>query len=269
MAAPCTTGSQCAAGLVCDAGACTSGAALDAECSGPAECGELRTCMRAPETRTCGAPSAEGASCEPETCATGLLCDSTRMSCVALPGLDEPCLDGFYCASGLACDDGTRLCRTLPGLEEPCFTGAQFCAPGLGCDEVAQVCRSPGGDGTACLLNPPDYLCGEGFGCAFEANGSFCRPLQGDGGECTNDRSCDSGTYCDFGTLRCRTRLGRGEACPLGNECGEGLVCAPLAGSFTCEPIPGPGEPCVATCTQGQVCRGAGGRCAPELCAIP
>jgi hypothetical protein len=40
------------------------------------------------------------------------------------------------------------------------------------------------------VLNPPDYLCADGLGGDFAAEGSICIERGGAGAACTNDRVC-------------------------------------------------------------------------------
>lgn len=268
-AATCTDTAQCQAGLTCADGACTEVAVLGDGCGGPTTCGAGQACGRAPETRTCTDPDGAGAACMDTTCAAGLDCADTSMTCVALPGDGAPCLDGFACAAGLTCADGVGTCAPLPGVGQTCAVGNRFCADGLGCRPSDNTCQPGPGLGQECYQNPPDYVCGAGLGCDFAATGSVCIAVGGEGDACITDRTCSADTFCDFATLRCTARLAAGAACSAGNECQPGDECELRAAGPSCAPIPGRGEPCFSACSGGLTCKGPGGECVPELCTIP
>jgi hypothetical protein len=270
--AACADNLDCAEGLACVGEKCATATALGEGCRGPQACGAAASCGRAPETRTCGAADGSGAMCEEGSCADGLACGQATMTCEALPGVSQPCLDGAACGAGLTCAFSTQTCVALPGAGQPCFAdGSTFCAPGLGCRESDQTCQpaSVATAGEPCLLNPPDYVCAPGLGCDFGAAGSICMPLGGVGTPCNNDRTCAADTYCDFGTGACAARLPDGSACKDGNECEVGSECEIRAGKPSCGKIPGASEPCFQACTGDLACQGPGGQCVPELCVIP
>lgn len=268
-AAACTDTAQCQPGLACDAGACTRLAAVGDGCASPAACGATRSCGRAPETRTCTDPDGASAPCMDATCASGLDCADASMTCVALPGDGQPCLDGFACAEGLTCVDGLGTCAPLPRIGETCAVGNRFCADGLGCRPSDNTCQPGPGANQDCYLNPPDYVCGAGLGCDFGATGSTCIAIGGAGSACTNDRTCAPETFCDVSANRCTARLPVGAACSAGNECQVGHECQVLPGGPTCQPIPVRDQPCFSDCADDLVCKGPGGTCVPELCVIP
>ncbi len=271
--ATCTDSAQCQPGLACDGGACTSLAELGDGCSASPSlvCGVGRDCGRAPETRTCTDPDAEGALCMDSTCAGELTCAIASMTCVALPGDTETCLDGFACADGLTCVDLTGTCAPLPGMGETCAAGNRFCADGLGCRTSDNTCQPGPGAGQACYLNPPDSVCGAGLGCDFAANGSVCIPIGGAGAACNTDRTCASGTYCDGATMQCANKLSAGAACSADNECQAGHECPfrPGVPGLTCQPIPTRDQACSDDCADDLACKGPGGMCVPELCVVP
>jgi hypothetical protein len=267
--ATCSDYHQCEVGLTCASGTCAAAPALGAGCTTQDACGPTRGCARAPETRTCTDPDPQGASCMDGTCAATLGCAQTTMTCAALPGANQPCLDGFACAAGLTCADGQDTCVPLPKVGETCASGNRFCADGLGCDQSDNTCKTGPGLDQPCLLNPPDYVCGAGLGCDFGANGSTCIALGGIGAACNTDRTCGTGTYCELSTLKCAARLADGAACNDGNECKLGSECAPSPGGYKCAAIPGRDQPCGTACTTGLVCKGPGGTCAPSFCLIP
>jgi hypothetical protein len=269
----CAENGQCATGLACDpgSGTCTALAGEGDACGDvDGACGAGRACEQAPETRTCGTPDAAGAMCmSDDTCATGLDCDSGTHECTAPPGEGAACPD-HHCAAGLTCDDGTTTCVALPGVGEACANGDRFCAEGLGCRDSDRTCQASAAEGEACLTNPPDYLCGPGLGCSFTDHGSICVAQGGVGTPCTDSaRECTADTYCDGATQTCAARLDDGAACRQGNECLAGHDCRRIHGEYRCAPMPAAGEPCEFDCSEGSVCKGLGGECAPALCAIP
>jgi hypothetical protein len=262
--APCAIDAHCAEGLRCD-GTCQVAPAVGDDCRGPGQCGAERSCVPAPETRTCGTPDGVGETCETNSCGDGLTCDSGALECVALPGVDEPCLDN-QCADGLTCADGLGTCITLPGEGETCASGSRFCADGLGCRESTSTCEVPPGEGEPCLINPPDYLCATGFGCDFDA-GSICVAQGEAGASCTSDRGCVAATYCEVSTSLCTPRLADGSACEDGNECQVGHECALVAGAFVCRALPTADQPCFLECAAELACKGPGGECAAAFCS--
>ncbi len=237
--ATCTDYHQCGDGLTCVAGTCATAPTIGGACASQDQCGADLGCGRTPEARTCDDPDPQGGACTDGSCALGLGCSATTMTCAALPGAGDPCLDGFACAAGLTCADGLGTCVTLPGDGGTCAVGNRFCADGLGCDPSDNTCRPGPGLDQPYLLKPPDYVCGAGLACDFSANGSTCVPIGSAGAACNSNRTCGTGTYCDFSTLRCTPRKADGERCSDGNECATGSKCAPTAGGFRCAPIPG------------------------------
>ncbi len=265
----CDATPQCEEGLSCDDGTCAASVPLDGGCYGPVECGAARSCGRAPESRTCGAPDGFGQECRDGTCGDSLACASATQTCVTLPGADETCLDGFACGDGLTCADGLGVCAVLPGLGDTCASGSRFCDDGLGCDFNTNTCQAGPGEGEDCLLNPPDYVCAEGLGCDFGTMGSVCVSIGGAGSVCNTDRTCASDTFCDFTTLLCTDRYADGAPCAQGGECAVGSSCSPQPEGYVCTPIPARGEVCVDACDQGSVCKGPGGQCVQTFCVIP
>ncbi len=270
--AACADALDCAEGLACDVDRCAPASALGDPCSAPPSCGAGRSCGRAPETRTCELPGAEGAPCADGTCAAGLGCAEATSTCVPLPGAGTACLDGAKCASGTTCDFNTTTCVTPPGDGEPCLDSAdRRCADGLGCRESDQRCATAASAtaGQPCLLNGPEYVCAPGLGCDFTPQGSLCAARGGAGTPCNTSRTCSVDTYCAGETQTCAPRVADGEACPAGDECRPGSLCLLGPGGWTCGPIPEAGEPCLWDCAPGLACQGAGGVCVPELCVIP
>jgi len=262
---PCEQDAVCAWGARCNAGRCEAG---PSDCTdAPEQCGNRTHCLF-DVTETCEPLGAAGAPCENETeCQKGLFCSAG--ACTQAPGEGAECAEAVYCAPGLACDQADSLCKQPPGSGEPCAMGPDgpfVCGPGLAC--IEGLCGAPPGLGQPCAALS---VCAEGLGCDFRPDGSFCDHLHGLGGRCETDRICEPDLFCDFHTLTCEKRRLAGATCKDGNECAQGLTCLPdpLAG-FTCEPIPGAGQPCMDRCVEGFFCRATpgAGHCLPSLCTL-
>jgi hypothetical protein len=76
----------------------------------------------------------------------GLYCDAT-FTCVATPGLNEPCTVNTVCAGDAFCDNGRCAAKRTSG---PCaqFDGA--CAEAAYCDVAAQQCQLKKSTGAPC-----------------------------------------------------------------------------------------------------------------------
>lgn len=263
----CVLGNDCAFGALCDAGTCVVSEPVGTPCEGLPICGQGFECADNFGARTCGTGAPLNAECGRSfPCASGLYCTGGR--CAALIEQDGPCGSSAECASGLACALGA--CVVLPGVGEDCLVGADaFCANGLGCDLEAGKCEIGGGDGEPCLPNYLSYACGEGFFCAIDADGAFCRPFAGIGQLCSEDTMCGPGRYCDYASSTCAERLiEEGQPCPFGPGCRDGLVCERRNGESICVVPPEDGQACAEVCAEGLLCSGIGGICSPTVCGI-
>lgn len=100
---------------------------------------------------------------------------------------------------------------------------------------------------------------------------------------CTFETGCVEGAFCDYNeTGTCVARRNQGESCSSTRECAAGLGCVGDLPPFTCQPLPGLGEPCPylicrdvgtycsasGTCErvglEGAACSGVVGECAPD-----
>ncbi len=232
-----------------DAGDAASGH-MDASAADAGDAASGHVCVN---VSLVGQPCGNTDDCDPASYCLG-------GSCLARPGVGEPCGDGVYCAEGLGCDfdlagGGSMLCAPLPGEGEPCAlseTGPSLCAPGLGCRML--TCGPLPGEGEPCTV---DNRCAGDLGCDFRTDGSFCAPRRAAGEACASDAICAAGTYCDFGSMRCTPYEANGTTCSDGNECGPMGSCVPDAsGRFRCVTLPGAGEPCFFDCAPGLTCAG-------------
>jgi len=108
----------------------------------------LAGCDDTPTAPVCGALNK--ICCAGNRCSSfGLLCDSTRHTCVSCGGMDQPCCDGNICTAG-----GTGCFSS--GLCQPCGDVNMVCCPVRG---MPGSCRPPYGcdvgSGT-CMPLPPD-----------------------------------------------------------------------------------------------------------------
>ncbi|HLT35301.1 MAG TPA: hypothetical protein VK034_03425, partial [Enhygromyxa sp.] len=131
------TWSDCAQGLWCIASACQN------------PCGAAQTFLGVGEA----CRDAEGQSlgvCDP---GPGLFCDFETGTCIALPGIGEPCYGSEVCGVGATCDwsTGEAICVALPGAGEAC---TYECDAGLYCDGV------DGQEGTCVTLPGEGQPCG-------------------------------------------------------------------------------------------------------------
>lgn len=262
---PCASAGDCQEGLSCDAGQCGAAPARGEACAGPS-CGAPDACVRAYAERTCRAKGGSGAPCAIDGDCNDAYCDYAAGQCAELPGEGAAC-PSDRCAAGLACDiDHGSVCVTAPSEGQPCLVGLAACAPGLGCN-TDNLCAAPGAAGTACLV--PDHLCADGLACDFTADGSFCVERRGAGEHCESD-VCADGLFCDFSTLQCAPVYVVGEQCSQGGECGAGRECGDLLGGYACYDLPSSSDaPCQFECGGELTCGGAGGVCAPAVCASP
>jgi len=274
--APCQSPYDCDPALVCVDETCQAPRQADVgnACTGPEECSGDTTCI-ASILKTCRPPATEGTCRYDEDCAMGHFCaidteaGDTDGLCTPAGAAGETCGNGVVCAVGLACDMWGGVCGALPGSGETCAQGPMgpvVCEAGLSC--LDGTCGAPPGDGMACAMGAPN--CAAGLGCAFETEGSFCRPRRAPGGECQNDQTCADGGFCNFSENRCEAIRAVGDLCTDGNECGTDGACLPDADfTFRCAPRPGDGGTCLLDdCQAGLICRTpyTAGVCAPALC---
>lgn len=268
---PCRESFECAGGLACSGGICVAGESDGSACAGPNECASSLACVRSFANRSCADPLPAGGVCgESAECAASLIC--ATQTCTTAPGLNAPCAEsseGLSCSKSYVCDtDDSRTCVEAPAQGEMCLIGSAICGPELGCD-ANNICIAPPGEGEPCTT--PNNLCGEGLGCDFTPNGSICSPRRSEGESCQSHLICSAGLFCDFieGAV-CAPLRAEGESCAQGALCAPGLECSDLNGADRCARIPDLlGQACYDRCENALACLGAGGVCAPEICASP
>ena len=129
-------GAVCGPGLYCALGVCTTPLPLGAACDGSEPCVSGAACMDG----TCTTPRLdrpEGALCNWDRCAVGLICTvaSDGFRCAVGPRAGEPCTADNRCATGLRCEywpEETRICVPVPRVGEPCTFDTQ-CESGATC----------------------------------------------------------------------------------------------------------------------------------------
>jgi hypothetical protein len=163
---PCTipvadqpTWSDCAQGLWCIVGTC-------ADPCGSNQVGlGLGEMCRDEEGQSLGA-------CDSQQ---GLWCDFQSRTCMALPGVGEPCFGGEVCGPGAVCDwsGNEAVCVPVPKLGEAC---TYVCDAGLYCNGI------DGGEGTCAALPGEGQTCAGGSLCAADHvcnTDNLCEPLPG------------------------------------------------------------------------------------------
>jgi hypothetical protein len=250
--------SALAAGEVFDpssAGACLAG--LDALASGcayvdlstPAATRELAVCNSTWRgTRPLGASCDTGAECIKPTDGSGVVCDRSTPTpsgvCTLHPlgKVGEACGDNLGlqnqgCEAGLACvylPTSFDTCVRLGDVGDACVASVA-CKDGLRCDVATHACARAGEAGAACVASD-DRSCNSASYC--DATASVCRPRHPLGASCAASgdyAACDAGTYCDGNTLTCVALKPLGASCSLGLEC-TSRHCNPsrLGSGFEC-----------------------------------
>jgi len=273
--AACTDGRDCATNLVCADEVCAAPRQADTgkACGGPADCSGDTECI-ASLRKLCSAPVSGGACRFDDDCPATEWCEVNSEgegSCKLGGANGESCASGTVCLEGLACDASTGDCGPLPTSGQICALGRFgpfVCAAGLAC--LDGTCGNLPGNGEPCAQGTP--ACATGLGCAFEAEGSTCRPKAGQGAECQSNDICQGTMFCDFGTNQCTTFFTAGELCTDGNECGPSGACLPDdAFIFRCARAGGVGDPCfLDDCSGDLLCKTpySAGVCAPVLCSM-
>ena len=163
-------------------------------------------------------------------------------TCVALPEIGAPCLDGAGCGPGAVCLQNGR-CGLLPAPGEACASG--MCAPGATC--VVDTCRR--------LATHGEEPCDDETVCPFPVTicvRDRCRTRVDFGEPCQLPLHCPAGSICRDRT--CRAAAVEGEACVADRECVSGLHCA-FTEPRTCVPFAEIGAPCQPIpCTPGASC---------------
>lgn len=172
-----------------------------------------------------------------------------------------PCAEGSYCAFDPMTGTPT-VCTAQVGAGAPCSFGNE-CGGGTWCDynNGAPVCTPPLKVGADCSSGG---ICSAGSFCAYDGNILRCTPYGGPGALCQglatcaqldnycnvdgrcasrlpvgancfyDDAACAFGSYCEYGTERCETAGGEGEACGSGMTGGY-YVSRPCVGDLVCD----------------------------------
>jgi hypothetical protein len=243
---PCPGSDACQAGFVCAAGTCQSPTtvALGDPCDGwAALCPDGAACAwdEGAGQSFCRAVGAAGSPCSNAAeCGAGLACDwAFTHTCLPFAARGEPCADATCNEFADYCEPITGRCAPFPGLGQPCAAAGR-CAEGSFCD--------------ATLPTPS------------------CAPPPGPGGDCSQTwevvwPACSGDAWCDAaGGHVCRAGGGVGASCTANEQCGSGAYCSSPWSSGSCQPLPGPDEPCGddSYCRADLTCYG--GICVPSLC---
>jgi hypothetical protein len=221
--------------------ACTEGTQCVAESGCPGACVPWLT-----EDETC--VIGEGPRCDPRIeleCRDGV--------CKPPWAVGDPCSAAADCYP-YWCDMMAGTCKPTANAGEACDNSGQVaprCGDDLWCDSLFDVgvCQPLSSAAEPCFQDPH---CQEPLTClpdmGFPEPG-VCGDSQSDGSACDSFADCKSG-ICDTDT--CVAAAGEGEACSIGVECAEGLVCEQSV--------------CRAGRCPGQACGGAQGPCIASLC---
>jgi hypothetical protein len=139
-------------------------------------------------------------------------------------GDQASCRAGLYCASPVfneaTSSETCATCTVLPGLGQPCGQG-YFCAAGLFCkagaagDPQSRSCQEPQADGSACA---GDGECRSGFCRRPSAAAGVCDPGGAPGAACTVARDCRLSLMCNP-DKRCEPPRAHGAPCTADDQC--------------------------------------------------
>jgi hypothetical protein len=249
VGAPCLGGfpfaaPDCKSGMYCDQNKrCAKFLGLNATCDPtavPDICNDDLFCDAS--SGKCAPAGDVGASCASIGCKIELNC-GPDLKCAPRGGVGAQCSGSLLCSQELLCEVASQTCVTVPDLGAPCVDGQ--CKNGLACDPVSQTCVPLPDVGAACAVG----RCADGSPCRCK-DGLFCDMLVGvcrqalpAGSSCNDFASCQTGFYCSPGMI-CAPRLGVGAACPpydpnanvVDPGCADGLTCEVVTDTFdTCQ----------------------------------
>lgn len=193
------TGSDCEQSDECQSGACAIPDCSSACCTG--------SCVAAQ------APAGSGEPCATRPCDTGLVCDQTSSTCVALAGSGAGCTLFDQCDYGLGCAGG--MCKPLPAI-------GQMCPDGI-CADVGAVCNAAG---TCMMVGLPGAPCATAEDCSPYATCDVamgtCTALPTVGQPCQT--GCSDGSFCNIadggsGVGTCTALGSNGASCTRDTEC--------------------------------------------------
>ena len=173
-----------------------------------------KVCIDSVRAAACGVPLATVLG---EDACFGARGNEVFRKITPLGGACEDIADGtFYgeCDPKLGFCGSSKTCEAWSQPGEPCSVvpTRKFCAPQLACDNV--TASKPG------VCSPPPVTKKLGEGCGADTGAL---------------ELCETGTYCDYVTLKCLPQKADGVSCTQDDECASfhPFTCAPL-GKGTC-----------------------------------
>lgn len=205
----------------------------------PLTCKEDTDC---PSGRDCKA----GACVNPRACNDSLECGSTDLVCDLTRGFCVQCVRAADCPSGQSCV--SNRCTSAASCQRGTDAGTGDCGPGKVCDPSGRCVQcTTNGDCTApdhCVQNTCQSGCDSDKDCT--PKGMLCNLTLGVCTECSAQKPCASGSYCD-GSGVCKFAVClSGESRCVGN------------GIASCKPD-GTGFGTVTGCSSAQTCKVYGG----------
>lgn len=152
----CAAGAPCAGYHVCVSGTCVALKTIGESCSDASECvvGALCVASKCARLSACGRTKDQHCDTTAD-CAKNLYCHGPDFTCQPRVAISASCVEGIEaCVDGAFCNlnppgdaGGDPVCMAFPGLNEPCPDG--YCGPGAFCNSVP-TCEPLHPDGIAC-----------------------------------------------------------------------------------------------------------------------
>jgi len=247
----------------------------------PLTCKEDLDC---PSGRNCKA----GACINPRACSDSLECGSTDLVCDSSRGFCVQCVRAADCPSGQSCL--SNRCASPARCQRGADASAGDCGPGKVCDPSGRCveCSTNADCGPTerCLQNTCQNGCDSDKDCT--PKGMLCNLTVGVCSQCSEQRPCASGSYCD-GSGVCKFTLclpgesrcsGNGIAScktdgtgfgPV-NACSASQTCKVYGGVAGCDELPGAIDAATAS-DDGGVSASDGGNSpvsgGPRTCGVP
>jgi len=205
----------------------------------PLTCKEDIDC---PSGRNCKA----GACVNPRACSDSLECGSTDLVCDPSRGLCVQCARAADCPSGQSCI--SNRCASPARCQRGADAGAGDCGPGKVCDPSGRCVEcSTNADCSPterCVQNSCQTGCDSDKDCT--PKGMLCNLTLGMCSQCSEQRPCGSGSYCD-GSGVCKFAV----CLPGESRCsGNGIASCKADGT---------GFGTVSVCSASQTCKVYGG----------